>query len=117
MATRSLQHPIAEPLVELIAERFRVFGEPMRIRLLDGLHDGEATVGELVEVTGASQQNVSRHLRVLLDAGVVAREQRGNRAVYSIADETVFRICEDVCGGLRERFAELEAMVEEATAT
>jgi len=118
MATRtSLQHPLPDALVELIAERFRVFAEPMRIRLLDRLRDGEATVGELVEASGASQQNVSRHLRVLLDAGLVAREQRGNFAVYSIADETVFRICEEVCDGLRERFAELEAVVEGATGT
>jgi DNA-binding transcriptional ArsR family regulator len=116
MTTYSLQHPIPDPVLELIAERFRVFAEPMRIRLLDGLYDGEATVGELVEATGASQQNVSRHLRVLLDAGLVAREQRGNCAFYSIADESVFRICEEVCGGLQERFAELEAVVEGAAA-
>jgi DNA-binding transcriptional ArsR family regulator len=115
MNAGTLSHPLPEPLVELIAQRFRVLGEPMRITLLDRLRDGGATVGELVEATGASQQNVSRHLRVLLDAGLVRRSQEGNFARYSIIDEGVFGLCEQVCGGLRERFAELEAVVEGAT--
>ena len=68
----SLPHPLPEDLVELIARRFRVLGEPMRIRLLDRLRDGEATVGELSEALAASQQNVSKHLAVLSDAGVSA---------------------------------------------
>ena len=40
-------HPLPEPLIELVAQRFRVLGEPMRIKLLDRLRDGDATVGEL----------------------------------------------------------------------
>lgn len=114
-AARSLRHPIPDRLVELIAQRFRVLAEPMRIKLLDWLREGEATVGELVQATGASQQNVSRHLRVLLDAGLVARTPEGNFARYSIADEGVFDLCEQVCGGLRERLAEIEAVIDEAT--
>lgn len=115
MATDSFVHPMPDALVEMIAQRFRVLGEPMRIKLLDRLRDGEATVGELVEATGASQQNVSRHLRVLLDAGLVSRTQEGNFARYAIADESVFRLCEEVCGGMRERLAEIEAVIEAAT--
>ncbi len=107
-----LAHPLPDPLVELIAQRFRVLAEPMRIKLLDRLRDGEATVGDLVEATTSSQQNVSKHLRVLLGAGLVARRQDGNFARYSIADETVFAICEQVCGGLRIRLAELEAVID-----
>ncbi len=60
-----IPHPLPDPLVELIAQRFRVIGEPMRIKLLDRLRDGPATVGELVAALGASQQNVSKHLGVL----------------------------------------------------
>lgn len=115
MAADSLSHPMPDSLVELIAQRFRVLGEPMRIKLLDRLRDGAATVGELVDATGASQQNVSRHLRVLLDAGLVSRTREGNFARYAIADEGVFRICEEVCGGMRERLAEIEAVIEGAT--
>ncbi len=83
----------------------------MRIKLLDRLRDGEATVGELQEATGASQQNVSKHLGVLLNAGMVSRTKHGNRACYAIADETVFQLCELVCGGLRRQLAELDLIL------
>jgi DNA-binding transcriptional ArsR family regulator len=104
-------HPLPEPLVELIAQRFRVLGEPMRIRLLDRLRDGAATVQELQESTGASQQNVSKHLRVLLREGFVSRSRDGNFARYEILDETVFKLCEEVCGGVRRQLAELDSIL------
>jgi DNA-binding transcriptional ArsR family regulator len=103
---------LPEPLVELIAQRFRVLGEPMRIKLLDHLRDGEATVGELQDALGASQQNVSKHLGVLLQAGMVARTKRGTSSVYSIADDSVFALCEHVCGGLRRQLSELDAVLQ-----
>ena len=106
-----IPHPVPEPLAELIAERFRCLAEPMRIRLLDQLRDGEATVGELQTATGASQQNVSKHLGVLLKAGIVGRTKRGNSAVYSIVDEGVFELCEQVCGSVRRQVAELELIL------
>jgi DNA-binding transcriptional ArsR family regulator len=108
----STPHPLPEPLVELIAQRFRVLGEPMRIKLLDRLRDGDATVGELQEALGASQQNVSKHLGLLLQAGMVARTKRGTSAVYSIADEAVFELCEQVCGGLRRQLSDLDALLQ-----
>ena len=73
-----MPHPLPEPLVEVIAERFRVLGEPMRIRILDRLRNGDATIGDLTEALGASQQNVSKHVGVLARAGLVAREKEGN---------------------------------------
>jgi DNA-binding transcriptional ArsR family regulator len=104
-------HPLPEPLIDLIAARFRVLGEPMRIRLLDRLREGDATVLELQQALGASQQNVSKHLGVLLNAGLVSRTKRGTSSVYSIADHGVFELCEQVCGGLRRQMAELEAIL------
>jgi DNA-binding transcriptional ArsR family regulator len=112
ISVSSLPHPLPDSLVELIARRFRVIGEPMRIRLLDRLRDGEATVLELTEALGASQQNVSKHLQVLLEAGIVARRKDGNRGHYSIADDSVFALCEEVCGALQRQLAELNALVE-----
>jgi DNA-binding transcriptional ArsR family regulator len=109
-----IQHPLPPELVELIAKRFRVLGDPLRITLLDRLRDGEATVSELREDTGASQQNVSKHLGVLLEAGVVRRAKRGTSSVYSIADEGVFDLCEQVCGGLRRQLADLDAILQGA---
>ena len=111
MAEVPVPHPLPDPLVELIAQRFRVLGEPMRIKLLDRLRDGEATVQELQEATGASQQNVSKHLGVLLSAGLVARTKDGNHSRYSIADDGVFELCENVCGGLRRQLSELDALL------
>lgn len=108
----TLAHPLPEALVERIAERFRVLGEPMRITLLDALREGEATVSDLQKTTGASQQNVSKHLGVLLRAGVVRRRKQGNFAVYSIADPMVFSLCEEVCGGLQRELGELAALLE-----
>ncbi len=83
----------------------------MRIQLLDALREGEATVRELQAATGASQQNVSKHLGVLLRAGIVARRKQGNFSVYSIADEAVFELCEQVCGGLRRQLDELDVLL------
>jgi DNA-binding transcriptional ArsR family regulator len=106
-----IPHPLPEPLVELIAQRFRVIGEPMRIRLLDALRGGPLTINELAEALGTSQQNVSKHIGVLAQAGVVAREKDGNRVRCSIADETIFELCELVCGGLRRQLAELGGLL------
>jgi len=106
-----IPHPLPEPLVDLIAARFRVLAEPMRIKLLDRLRDGDATVHELEEALGASQQNVSKHLGVLLSAGMVARAKRGTSSLYSIADPGVFELCEQVCGGLRRQISDLDGIL------
>ena len=111
----SVPHPLPEPLVELIAARFRVLAEPMRIKLLDRLRDGDATVTELQEALGASQQNLSKHLGVLLNAGMVARTKQGTSSLYSIADPGVFELCDQVCGGLRRQVSELDAILQART--
>ena len=104
----------AQPdLADLIAQRFRVLGEPMRIRLLDALRDAPASVQELQRSTGASQQNVSKHLSVLLRSGMVSRRKEGTFSLYAIADEGVFDLCEQVCGGMRSRVEDLNAVLQE----
>jgi DNA-binding transcriptional ArsR family regulator len=108
----ALPHPLPDDLVELIAHRFRAIGEPMRIRLLDRLRDGEATVGELSDAIGASQQNVSKHLAVLASAGVLGRRKDGNHVYYRITDESVLALCEDVCGSVQEQLRTLSALVD-----
>ena len=111
----ALSSPIPEPVVELIAERFRLLGEPMRVRALDHLRGaGEASVGELAEALGSSQQNVSKHLGALHAARIVGRRRDGNRVIYAIADETVLEICEAVCGSLGRRAGELNELLEGA---
>ena len=106
-----LPHPLPEPIVELIARRFRVIGEPMRIKILDRLRDGDATVAELTESLGTSQQNVSKQLGVLHEAGILSRRKQGTHTIYAIADESVLGLCEQVCGGLQRQFSDLAALV------
>ena len=108
----TLPHPLPDELVELIARRFRVIGEPMRIRLLDRLREGEATVNELTESLGASQQNVSKHLGLLHQAGIVARRKDRNHVYYSISDDSALGLCEQVCGGLSQQLSGLAELFE-----
>ena len=110
----AVPHPLPEPLIELIAQRFRVLGEPMRIKLLDRLREGDATVGELQAALGASQQNVSKHLGILHAAGMVARTKDGNHSRYAISDPSVFKLCDQVCGGVRRQLHDLEAILEQS---
>lgn len=98
--------------LELIAGRFRVLSEPMRLRLLQELSDGERNVSELMEATGAGQANVSKHLGILLEAGLVKRRKEGLNAYYSIADESVFKLCEVVCGSLAEQLEARHRLVK-----
>jgi ArsR family transcriptional regulator len=100
-------HSLSDELVELIAERFHALAEPTRIKVLDRLRDGEATVLDLTAAIGTTQQNISKHLRLLQHAGIVARRKDGNYAHYRIADESVYTLCEAVCGSLRNRIATL----------
>ena len=99
----TIPHPLPDDLAELVAQRFRVIGEPMRIKLLDQLRDGERSVGDLVDILGATQQNVSKHLGVLADAGIVARRRDGNFIRYRVVDDGVYQLCEDVCGSMERR--------------
>jgi DNA-binding transcriptional ArsR family regulator len=107
-----LPHPIPDELVDLIARRFRVIGEPMRIRILDYVRDREVSVGELSEALGASQQNVSKHLGVLAEVGILGRRKDGNHVLYRVVDAGVFALCEEVCGSVREQARLLNDLVE-----
>jgi DNA-binding transcriptional ArsR family regulator len=112
-----IPHPLPDALVDLIAQRFRVIGEPMRIRLLDALRDGPLTVNELTLALGATQQNVSKHVAILGQAGIVGREKDGNRVRCFISDESVFELCETVCGGLRRQVSELDQLLSGSQAS
>ena len=112
-----VSHSLPDDLVALIAERFRVLSEPTRIKLLDRLREGEATVLDLADAVGASQQNVSKHLGVLHRAGVITRRRQGNFVYYSILDAGVFELCDTVCGGLQQRVESLRRVVAGARAS
>ncbi|MEW6301526.1 MAG: metalloregulator ArsR/SmtB family transcription factor [Thermodesulfobacteriota bacterium] len=100
---RRPKRELSETALHLIANRFKVLAEPMRLKILHALWDGERTVGELMAATGALQANVSKHLGVLQQAGLVSRRKEGVNVYYRICDETVFELCEVVCASLHDR--------------
>ena len=91
--------------LELVAARFKLLAEPMRLRLLQALHDGELNVTQLVEASGATQANVSKHLGLLCDAGILRRRKDGMHVFYAIADRMVFDLCSLVCSRLHADLA------------
>ena len=92
--------------LEIIARRFRVLSEAIRLRLVDLLRDREMSVTELTAELATSQPNVSKHLKILTDSGILHRDQRGNTVYYSVADATIFQLCEVVCDSLGEKYKE-----------
>ena len=107
----ALPHPVNDELAELIARRFRALGDPLRVRILDLLRDQERSVGAIAAELGAGQQNVSKHLSVLVEAGMLARRKDGTSVRYRIADQTVFALCEQICGSLQAQLAVLSDLV------
>jgi DNA-binding transcriptional ArsR family regulator len=112
----AVSHPLSDDLIQLIAERFAALSEPTRIKLLDRLREGEATVLELTDLIGTTQQNVSKHLGVLQRSGIVARRKQGNFAYYRILDQGVLSLCEQVCGSLQTHVSSLAALVGNSSA-
>jgi DNA-binding transcriptional ArsR family regulator len=111
-----LPHPISDELLRLIAHRFHLLGEPIRLRLLDRLRDGEATVQELADELVTSQQNVSKHLGMLAEAGILARRKDGTRVQHRIGDEEVLGLCEHMCGSLEHELRGLAALADDLAA-
>lgn len=112
-AKRRGHEPLSPEAVNLVAARFRILGEPVRIRLLQELQGGERNVTELVTAIGSTQPNVSKHLRILQDAGLVSRRQDGNSVYYAIADPSVFELCDAVCGSIGERLTQHASVADE----
>jgi DNA-binding transcriptional ArsR family regulator len=84
-------------MIELVARRFQILGEPCRLRILQVLEERPMTVNQIVDALEGNQPNISKHLQILFDAGLVGRERSGNNVLYSIADPVVFKLCELVC--------------------
>ena len=104
-----MKSPMTPEAAELIANRFRALSDPTRLRIIDLLRTREeASVGELTEALGASQQNVSKHLSALLAGGFVARRKQGTSALYRISDPEVLDLCERICSGIETQLTQLE---------
>lgn len=83
-----------------VAAYFQALSEPTRLQILNLLRRGERNVGEIAQACGFTSANISRHLSVLMQQGLVARESRGAAVYCSIADESVYALCDLVCGSI-----------------
>lgn len=86
-----------------VASYFQALSEPTRLQILNLLRSGEHNVGELAQACGYTSANISRHLSLLMQHGLVARESRGTAVYYRIADDSVYALCDLVCGSIARR--------------
>ncbi len=103
MSKTKKKEELSEEALEMIANRFRLLSDPMRLKILHTLGDEKMNVTELVNATGAGQANVSKHLGILLGAGIVSRRKEGLNSIYRVSDETIFELCEVVCSRLKKQ--------------
>jgi len=92
--------------LQYVAKYFKALAEPMRLKVLNALQDGEKNVSQLTEISGGTQANISKHLSLLDQYGLVKRESRGTCVFYSIADPSVYELCELVCGQIGARMTQ-----------
>lgn len=90
--------PLAPETLQVVAQRFKVLAEPARLEVLNALREGPQNVSELIEATGLNQANLSKHLQLLHHNGFVTRRRDGLFVIYAIADPSVFRLCDIMCG-------------------
>lgn len=102
-------------LLALVAGRFRALSDPVRLALLNALREGERSVGDLVDVVGLSQANVSKHLAHLHDRGFIRRRKDGPFVYYALADTRIFALCDLVCGQLDEELDDRARVVRAAS--
>ena len=98
----SRQFPLNDQAIEIVARRFAVLAEPMRLRLIQALFDGEKNVTELTALTGGTQANISRHLQTLIAAHVLDRRKEGLQVFYRVADPSIAKLCDLVCGSVEK---------------
>ena len=99
-------HTLPPEALTIVASLFRALSDLSRLRLVQALQSGERSVSELVAVSETTQSNVSKHLRVLQDAGLVARRQEGSTVYYRVADPLALELCDLVCSRLADRLAD-----------
>jgi DNA-binding transcriptional ArsR family regulator len=80
--------------LDRMAIRFRMLGEPMRLKILRAVCKGPRMVNEIVSATGSTQANVSKHLALLAAAGILTRKKDGQCVYYGMKDQLVMKLCE-----------------------
>ena len=104
-----MQATIPDEFLDRVAEKFRMLADPTRLSILRALMAGEKNVGTVVAETGQNQANVSKHLKMLTEAGLVRRRKEGLQVFYRVSDPLIEKLCTLVCGAIVE---ETQAQVE-----
>jgi DNA-binding transcriptional ArsR family regulator len=102
-----------EHTLQHVAQRFKILGEPMRLKLLSCLQEQELCVQDLVEQTGAGQANISKHLSLLVANGILGRRKEGLHVYYFIADETIYDLCDLVCESIADNAATVQKQFQQ----
>jgi DNA-binding transcriptional ArsR family regulator len=105
-----LMENLDDRAIEQVADFFGAFAVPMRLKILNALRHGERNVGDLTAEFGCSQANVSKHLSMLAQKGLIAKTLRGTSAYYRIVDPRIYQLCDLVCAQVGQRFAQQAAM-------
>lgn len=95
---------LTRPALEIVAARFRALSDASRLQILQNLFNGERSVQELCELTSMSQANVSKHLSILAEQGIVEKRRQGLFVYYSIGDSTIYKLCDIVCDAVGKRY-------------
>ena len=94
MSNKKMLRAAGAEELEAMAARFRMLGEPMRLRILQAVCQSPRTVNDIVTATGSTQANVSKHLALLAAAGILGREKDGQCVYYSMKDKLAVQLCE-----------------------
>lgn len=104
---RRKKTPLTRPALEIVAARFKALSDASRLLILQNLFNGELSVQEICELTSMSQANVSKHLSVLAEQGIVQKRRQGFFVYYSIGDSTIYELCDIVCGSVGKRYGQV----------
>jgi len=100
LTSLALTPPPSPTAMTMIAEFFKMLSEVSRLEIVCALKKGPLTVGQIIEVTGLGQANVSKHLKLLTNAQILSRQQQGVNVVYEISNPIIFPLCDLVCNSL-----------------
>src|ERR1017187_5862905 len=94
MSNKKTRRALTADELERVAERFKMLGEPMRLKILQAVCRGPRTVNDIVTAAGSTQANVSKHLALLAAAGILQRKKNGQCVYYGVKDRLAIKLCE-----------------------
>jgi DNA-binding transcriptional ArsR family regulator len=113
--SKILNSPTPITVLEAIADYFKILSETSRLHILQCLKEQPMNVMELSQATGLGQANLSKHLKVMTQAGILSRQPKGTSAYYQISDPLVFEFCELASARIGERLHQRAAIFAAST--